>query len=107
MELITIEVAVEDLPITPTLMWGGTPLFDAYDGIRLIDFCKNNEIAVLGIEGFKIKGDKRVPDMDCIVDFSASLNEVDFTARSIEASRVIVESMSNSGVFMEFLLVRV
>ena len=107
MGLITIEVAVEDLPITPTLMWGGTPLFDAYDGIRLIDFCKNNEIAVLGIEGFKIKGDKRVPDMDCIVDFSASLNEVDFTARSIEASRVIVESMSNRGVFMEFLLVRV
>lgn len=45
--------------------------------------------------------------MDCIVDFSASLNEVDFTAKSIEASRLIIEGMSNSGVFMEFLLVRV
>lgn len=107
MGLITVEVAVEDLPITPTLMWSGTPLFDTYDGIRLIDFCKNNEIAVLGIEGFKVKGGKRVPDMDCIVDFSASLNEVDFTAKSIEASRVIIEGMSNSGVLMEFLLVKV
>ncbi|MDF0733005.1 hypothetical protein P0Y43_20135 [Pseudomonas entomophila] len=101
------EVSVEDLPIAPTLIWGGTPLFDAGDGIKLVDYCKNNGIAVLGIEGFKIKGGKRIPDMNCIVDFSASLNEMDFAVKSVGMSRLIVEGMSGSGVFMEFVLVRV
>lgn len=107
MGLIAVEVSVEDLPITPTLMWGGTPLFDVGDGIRLINYCKNNDIAVLGIEGFKIKGNKRIPDMDCIVDFSSSLNEINFAVKSIEASRIIIESMIGSGIFMEFVLIRV
>lgn len=107
MGLITVEVFVEDLPVTPTLMWSGIPLFDVGDGIRLVDYCKNNNIAVLGIEGFKIKGNKRVPDMDCIVDFSASLNEMNFALKSIEASRVIIESKSGSGILMEFVLVKV
>lgn len=106
MGLIT-EVSVENLPITPTLMWSGTPLFDVRDGIKLVDYCKNNDIAVLGIEGFKIKGNNRVPDMDCIVDFSASLNEINFSLKSVEASRKIIESMRGSCMLMEFLLVRV
>lgn len=101
------EVSVENLPITPTLMWDGTSLFDVGDGVRLIEYCKNNGIAILGIEGFKIKGGKRIPDMDCIVDFSASLNEMDFAVKSVETSRSIVEGMSGSGVFIEFVLVRV
>lgn len=40
MGLITVEVFVEDLPVTPTLMWSGIPLFDVGDGIRLVDYCK-------------------------------------------------------------------
>lgn len=107
MGLITVEVSVEDLPITPTLVWCGTPLFDVDDAIRLVDYCKKSNIAVLGIEGFKIKGGKRIPDMDCIVDFSASLNEVNFAVKSIEASRIIIGGMRGSGIFMEFVLVRV
>lgn len=104
---LTTEVSVEDLPISPTLMWGGTPLFDVSDGVKLLDYCKSKGIAVLGVEGFKIKGDKIIPDMDCIVDFSASLNEMDFSMKSVEMSRLIVEGMSDSSIFMEFLLVRV
>lgn len=101
------EVSVEDLPVTPTLMWNGTPLFDVGDGVRLVDYCKNNGIAVLAMEGFKINGSKRVSDIDCIVDFSASLNEIDFAVKSVEASRLIIESMIGSGVLMEFVLIRV
>ena len=101
------EVSVEDLPVTPTLMWNGTPLFDVGYGVRLVDYCKNNGIAVLGMEGFKINGSKRVPYIDCIVDFSASLNEIDFAVKSVEASRLIIESMIGSGVLMEFVLIRV
>lgn len=107
MGLITVEVSVEDLPVTPTLMWSGIPLFDVGDGIRLVDYCKNNNIAILGFEGFKVKGSKRVPDMDCIVDFSSSLNEMNFALKSIDASRAIIENMSGSGIVMEFVLVRV
>jgi len=42
MGLNTVEVVVKDLPIAPTLMWSSTPLFDAYDGIRLMDLCRDN-----------------------------------------------------------------
>lgn len=101
------EVSVEDLPITPTLMWNGTPLFNVGDGVRLVEYCKNNGIAVLGVEGFRIKGGRRVPDVDCIVDFSASLNEMDFAVKSVEASRLVIEGMLGGEVLMEFLLVRV
>ena len=107
MGLITVEVSVEDLPITPTLVWCGTPLFDVDDAIRLVDYCKKNNIVVLGVEGFKIKGGKRIPDMDCIVDFSASLNEVCFAVKSIEASRIIIVGIRGGGIFMEFVLVRI
>lgn len=107
MGLITVEVSVEDLPITPTLVWCGTPLFDVDDAIRLVDYCKKNNIVVLGVEGFKIKGGKRIPDMDCIVGFSASLNEVCFAVKSIEASRIIIVGIRGGGIFMEFVLVRV
>ncbi|MDU8541287.1 MULTISPECIES: hypothetical protein [Pseudomonas syringae group] len=107
MGLITVEVSVEDLPITPTLMWSGISLFDVGDGVRLVDYCKNNNITILGIESFKVKGNKRIPDMDCIVDFSSSLNKMDFALKSIGASRAIIESMSGSGILMEFVLVRV
>lgn len=101
------EVSIEDLPVNPTLLWGGIPLFDAGDGLKLLDYCKDNGIAVLGLEGFKVEGGNRVPDMDCIVDFSAPLSEFDFAAKSLEASRLIIERMSGSGVFMEFVLVRI
>ncbi|MBF4554930.1 hypothetical protein H7698_02525 [Pseudomonas sp. p50] len=107
MGLITLEVSVHGLPITPTMLWSGTPLFNVDDGLRLVDYCKNNDIAVLGIDGFKIKGGKRIPDIDCIVDFSASLNETNFAVKSIEASKTIIEGMSGDDVFMEFVLVRV
>ena len=107
MGLITVEVSVEDLPITPTLMWSGTPLFDVDDGIRLVDYCKNNDIAVLGIEGFVIRGGKTIPDMDCIVDFSLSLGEINFATKSIETSRVIIEGFRGGGILMEFVLIRV
>jgi len=45
--------------------------------------------------------------MDCIVDFSASLYEIDFTEKSIEASLKIIEKISDRDVLMEFVLVRV
>ena len=51
------------------------------------------------MEGFEIKGSKRIPDMECIIGFSASLNEVGFAAKSVEVSREIIDSMAGRGVF--------
>ena len=102
MGLSITEVPVENLPIEPTLMWNGIPLFDAADGVELIDYCWGNNIAVLGVEGFKIEGGRRVPKMDCIIDFSASLNEEGFAKKSVEACRTIIESIDSSDVLMEF-----
>lgn len=106
MGLKTVEVIAQDLPITPTLLWGGVPLFNVSDGLKLLDYCESNGVAVLGVEGFAIKGGKRVPDMDCIVDFSASLTDLDFLRRSIEASRKIIEGKMSSGIVLEFLLIK-
>ena len=106
MGVIKVVVSVENLPITPTLMWSASPLFDVGDGVSLIDYCKNNDIAVLGIDGFEIKEGKRIPCMDCIIDFPASLNEMDFAVKSIDVSRKIIKSMIGSDILMEFVLVR-
>lgn len=87
MELIAVDVFVENPPITPTLMWKGTPLFDVDDGVKVVNYCKNNDIVILGIEGFQIKGDNIIPGMDYIVDFSALPNEMNFAEKSITKSR--------------------
>ena len=34
--------------------------------------CQENEIAVVGIEGFRVSGGKRIPLLDCIADYSAT-----------------------------------
>lgn len=53
----------------PARLWGEIPLFNLIDGYKLLFFCDEHGAGVLGIEGFKIVGDKRVPDMDYIADF--------------------------------------
>ncbi|MGF6362616.1 MULTISPECIES: hypothetical protein [Pseudomonas] len=94
-------------PVSPTLMWEGIPLFDVSDAIRLIEYCEGNDIAVLGIEGFRIAGDKRVPDMDCIVGFSASINEDGFVGKSLEVSKRIIKEVDDLETLLEFLLVKI
>ncbi len=34
--------------------------------------CQENAIAVVGIEGFKVSGGKKLPLLDCIADYSAT-----------------------------------
>lgn len=107
MGLIMVAVAVEDLPVRPTLIWADVPLFDILDGLRLVEYCEDNNIAILGVEGFRVKGDKRVPDMDYIVDFSASLNEEGFAKKSAEVVRGGINSTEDRAVLLEFVLVKV
>lgn len=86
---------------------GGVPLFDVLDAFKLVEYCERNNIAILGIEGFKVKGDRRIPDMDCIVDFSSSLNDDCFVKTTIEASRRILSGIDDRDTLLGFVLVKV
>ncbi len=39
---------------------------------KFTNMCTQNNIAIIGIEGFKLKEEKIIPDMDLIADFSCS-----------------------------------
>lgn len=93
----------------PTRLWCGVPLFDLSDSHELLNYCDTRDAAVLGIEGFKIVGDKRIPDLDCIADFSAlavAAGEA-FPAMSRKSARDFIELISDRDTFLEFVLVRV
>lgn len=98
-------VSLDDGP-EPTKVWGSTPLFNLIDGRKLLDYCDKHDAVVLGIEGFKIIGDKRIPDLDCIADFSilATTGE-EFTVLSRRAARNFLDSILNKDIFLEFVLV--
>lgn len=98
-----------DVGPKPARVWGETPLFDLASGRKLLDFCDERGAAVLGIEGFRIFGDKRVPDLDCIADFSALYLTAreGFPAMSRESARAFLDSISDPEIYLEFLLVEI
>lgn len=90
----------------PTKVWGSTPLFNLIDGRKLLDYCDKHDAAVLGIEGFKIIGDKRSPDLGCIADFSKlTTTDEKFAVLSRRAARHFLDSILNKDIFLEFVLV--
>ncbi|MFU7394077.1 hypothetical protein ACM74P_28390 [Pseudomonas aeruginosa] len=91
----------------PTRLWNGVPLFDLVDSFKLMDYCDRHDAAVLGIEGFRIVGDKRIPDLGYIADFSAlAVTTGDkFPALSRVSARDFLDSISDVDIFLEFVLV--
>lgn len=102
------DIAVSSLPVSPTKLWGDTPLFGVSDSLELIRYCEENNIAVLGIEGFRINHDKRTPDIDYIVDFSElfKVSGGEFTVRSLQISKSFIQEIKGKDIYLEFLLVR-
>jgi hypothetical protein len=93
----------------PTRLWSGTPLFDLSDSYKLLSYCDKHDAAVLGIEGFKIVGDKRVPDLNSIADFSALAVTAgeNFPALSRQSAKYFLDEISDLDIFFEFVLVTV
>ncbi|MBC3205757.1 hypothetical protein HU755_03095 [Pseudomonas sp. SWRI111] len=92
----------------PTRVWGSTPLFNLIDGRKLLDYCDEHDAVVLGVEGFKIIADKRIPDLDCIADFSKLTTAgEEFAALSRRSARHFLDTISNKDIFLEFILVTV
>jgi hypothetical protein len=104
-------VAVETFPLSelglPTTWWRGIALFSLLDAALLLDYCANRGIAVLGVEGFRLEGAQRIPDLDTIADFSElmRISGTSFSERSISAMREFIMLMPEDDVMLEFVLV--
>jgi hypothetical protein len=103
------EFILQNVDLEPTRLWGDTPLFNLNDGIKLLAFCEKHGAAVLGIEGFKILGGKRVPNLNYIADFSALAVVAGeaFPAASRKAAKCFIESISDGDILLEFVLVKI
>jgi hypothetical protein len=106
------DVPIETLPLIdlnlPTKWWGGVALFNRPDSLRLMDHCVSHGIGVLGVEGFRIEGDKIIPLMDYIIDFSELANVAgsNFRKKSVEIVVQFLKSMpEKNDILLEFLLV--
>lgn len=97
------------LGINPTKMWGNVALFNISDSRTLLSACEKNDIAVLGIEGFRVLKNCRVPDMDCIADFSKLLlsSERYFSANSREKAKKFIDDFTSDDILLEFTLVKI
>jgi hypothetical protein len=87
-------------------MQGGELYLSLAATLDFISACQENEIAVVGIEGFTDAGRKKTPLLDCIADYStiAADTWLDFCRLCNEASRKFL-SMQTSDKNMVFTLV--
>jgi hypothetical protein len=104
-------ITVKNLPLgnlgLPTRWWGEYPLFSIQDGLLLMKYCAKNGIGVLGVEGFSLEGKYRIPDMDCIADFSMlpDMAGSAFQSQSVDMMRKFIRGLPMKEVFLEFVLV--
>lgn len=101
------EVLSNQLPFVPTKLWGDTALFSILDAFKLLDCCEKYGFSVLGIEGFRVSDGGRVPDMNCIADFSGLLkvSEKEFSKKSISVAREFIKNIPDKNLLLEFVLV--
>ena len=105
-EKIMKDFRVSNFNILPSKVLGGVELFNLELSREVLDACKKYDVAVLGIEGFRVLEDLRVPDMGCIVDFSTLIKNLGsgFPAYSRMAAREFIENFVDNEILLEFVL---
>jgi hypothetical protein len=68
---------------------GPTELVSSVDLAKFLDTVRSRGICVSGLEGFRIVGDRLVPDMDAIADFSSIATSGDCEGTVAEALRFL------------------
>ena len=63
-----------------------------------------HNVAVIGIEGFRMKGDRAVPDMDAIADFSGLPRDNEMVAATIEDAKRFIVEVSRPDMYFDFAL---
>ena len=90
----------------PTHVWNGEmSLYNKNDANQLLGILLSKNIGVLGVEGFKIIGNKIQPDMDFIADCSELFlnNPQEFVSISINGIRNFLSEASED-MFFEFVV---
>lgn len=91
--------------LTPTATSRNMLLFDIPASKELLKICRNKNVGLLGIEGFKVNGHMVEPQMDFIADFSQLINDSDFTKKSIDAAEKFLELARNQkDLLFEYVL---
>lgn len=83
---------------------GSLELIASSDIDAFLSVVRDRNLAVLGIEGFRIDGNKAVPDMDAIADFSGLPSDEDLAATTIAEASRFLSNVSQPNMFFEFEL---
>ncbi len=91
----------------PVRMQGALRLIRREDCEEVIEACKSRNLLILGIEAFKLEGDRVVPNTDLIADYSELVTK-DWAAACLEASRsaeaYFDEAQSRTDLWFDFSL---
>lgn len=83
---------------------GSLDLVSAADARRLLLVCEEEEVPVLGLEGFRVEGTAIVPEMAAIADYSSSFRGSPDRAReTIASARRFLDSMTDSALLFELV----
>ena len=82
-----------------------SPYFIAADCEKIFEFCKCNDIAILGIDGFKIKGKYWMALLDTIYDASSLIGIPwkEFVEKTIDGARHSIKDVNSNEKYYEFV----
>lgn len=91
----------------PTMIFNNVPLFDKISGLKLLSFCEQHSIIVLGIEGFRVDNGFRIPIMECIADFSSVIDNCsDLSKITVQLAQDFINANGEECQMIEFVLCR-
>lgn len=86
---------------------GDVPLFNLSDSRNMLNYCDENDVAVLGMEGFKVVGKKEFQIWNVLRISSLVAAGEGFPGLSRKSARNFLDSIQDLNVFLEFVLVTV
>lgn len=80
--------------------------FDRDRAMRFLETCDREDLAVVGIECFRITSDATEPDMNFIADYSSRLQSVEWpeARRMINAEARQFVASASEGLFFNFVV---
>ncbi|MCL4472455.1 MAG: hypothetical protein M1539_04395 [Actinobacteria bacterium] len=79
---------------------GGLHLVATTDIATFLDTCQTENVLVIGIEGFRLEGERVLPDINAIADFSHLSNSIE----SIVEARRFFDAVDKPGMVYDFTL---
>jgi len=86
----------------PIVRRSSLELIACEDAGRFLTVCEHARVWIVGIEGFRLWGDKTEPDMEAIADFSALEERSDRVQASIADAWRYVRVVCGAKLFLEF-----